>query len=110
MLVLFIGVVLAGCITPFFIDENNMKDKIISYSAILGDFILIVLLAVTKIAYIPWLGTEESIAVGIGLVLLGVLWARIHRMLNSKTVSSVAPKTHHQRTMEQQQNNHKAAS
>lgn len=109
MLVLFIGVVLAGCITPFFIDENNRKDMIVSYSIILGDTILIILLAVAKIAYIPWLETQESIAVGIGFVLLGVLWARIHRMLNPKKVS-FAPKTHHQRTLEQQQNNHKAAS
>lgn len=110
MIVLFIAVVLAGCITPFFIEEDNKKDKIISYSVMVGDMILVVILVLTKLAYLPWIGTEENCAVGVGFILLSLLWARIHGIINPKQIGG-APKTHHQKIIEQeQQNNHKAAS
>lgn len=107
MLALYIITVVGGCSLPF-LSEKNKKDRIITCILMLIDLMLIAAMAFSDIAYLQYLGKEESIAVAGCLMLLSIAIKKIHELTNNQHVTKGVPKTHHQ-TM-QNQNNHKAAS
>lgn len=107
MTVLYIVSVLSGILLPFLADKTE-KDKIISCIMMFGDLCLIAAMAYSNIAYLQYIGKNESVAVAGCLFLLSIAIRKIQALTANNTHSGVAPKTHHQKIKETQ--NHKAAS
>lgn len=103
---LFIIAVLAGCLLPF-LTEKEEKDKIISCFMMLGDLLLVMAMVYSDIAYLEYLGKNESVFVAACLMLLSITIKKMQELTKNTLHSTNAPKTHHQREHE---NNHKAAS
>lgn len=107
-MVLFIMVVLAGCVTPFFMGSTK-KEKIIGYLMTTADMALIVAMIYSDIIIFQNMGKAEMSAIGVCIILLGILIHRLEEMINPKSKKiKYAPKTHHQ--MKEQQHQHKVAS
>lgn len=109
MLVLFLIVVVTGVITPFFLEEKK-KEMIIGYSFILGDILLLLAMICSNLAGIPGYGKGEAFLIGVCIIMLGVMGAKMHRILNPKKYTQ-GEKTHHQKEeLQKLHHDHKAAS
>lgn len=106
MSALYVITVVAGCTLPF-LAENNKKDRIISGVFMLGDLVLIIMMVYSDIACIKYLGKPENVFIAGCLMVLSIAANGI-RSLTASTKHTEAPKTHHQRIIDQK--NHKAAS
>jgi hypothetical protein len=87
--VLYVSVVLAGVLVPFFIkNDKDVKEKILHYLVVLADIGVLIIASI--MGYISILGraTIEGIIIGIMIVSLGCLIAKMTRMVNYKKEST----------------------
>ena len=87
MIVLFIVVVLAGCMTPFFLEHDaKMKEKFFNYGMVTLDILLLFVMVKTKMAGLPNYGVTESFVIGFGFIIIAIFMARLKRTLNNKPI------------------------
>lgn len=84
MIVLFIVVVLAGCMTPFFLEHDaKMKEKFFNYGIVTLDMALLYVMVKSKLAGMPGYGDTETITIGFGIITVAIFIAKLYRTINS---------------------------
>ncbi len=106
MFALYILVVLVGCVIPFLM-EDSIKERVIGYSFVLGDMLLLIILVYSGIAGIPGYEKNQTVAIGAAIIVLGMTINKGHRLINPKQQKNQSKKTRRQKQLQQ---NHKAAS
>ena len=81
MLELYISVVIAGCILPFLIENDDRKEKMTIYALVLASMVTLVLMVLSDMAGLPTYGKPESIGIGVALMILALSIARLRRLL-----------------------------
>ena len=84
--VLYVVVILAGMIIPFFIKNNaSRKEKALYYLVVLADMGILVIASIMGYISVPTHGIKESIIVGIMTIALGCILAKVYRKINCKS-------------------------
>ena len=94
MVVLFIITVLAGFLTPFFIDETK-SSRIICYAITLLDILAIAIMVFTEFIVLPSIGKNELFAIGIGVILVGIELSKIYRIAGIRPKLQDKPRQRH---------------
>ena len=94
MIVLYVATVLAGFLTPFFIDETK-SSKIICYTITLLDILAIAIMVFTDFIVLPSIGKNELFAIGIGVILVGIELSKIYRIAGIKPRFQDKPRQRH---------------
>lgn len=84
--VLYVVVILAGMIIPFFIKNNaSRKEKALYYLVVMADIGILVMASIMGYISVPTHGMKESIIVGIMAIALGCIIAKVYRKINYKS-------------------------
>lgn len=84
--VLYVVVILAGMIIPFFIkNDNSWKEKSLYYLVVLADMGILFIASIMGYISVPTHGMKESIIVGIMAIALGCILAKVCRKINYKS-------------------------
>ena len=99
MLELYLLPVLSGCIIPFFIKDDDKKEKMIDYGFVLASMIVLAVLVLSDMGGIPSYGKPESIGIGVALIILAVSISKLKRLVGEahSTIHHVARHQQHKK-------------